>query len=340
MNSPANRVLLFCCVFLLAVAASCSRPTERPVQMEYARWFRVLDSSRVAVLSPAGGADTLQGPVRSLVCMSSSYVGFLEAIGADSVVTAVSGLSFLGNETVRARAVEAGYDAALDFEAILRVRPDLFLTYAVGATEPLYMGKLKELGIRAVILSEHLESHPLARAEYVKLFGVLTGHLQEADSVFAKVKERYLSLKQEEVRHRVLVNIPYADSWYIPGGDNYMTRLMRDAGAEILGAVPGQQESSVISLETAYQYAQKADFWLHPGWCRTKAQLKAVHPLFEKFPVLEGPVWNNTLQTTPAGGNRYWETGPVRPDLLLEDLVRLFRADTTSAPYHYYQRVN
>ena len=345
----------------LAIVAmtACTAPAESPVQMEYASWFRVLDSTRVVVLSPAGGADTLQGQVRSLVCMSSSYVGFLEALGADSVATAVSGLAFLGNARVQASALEAGYDAALDYEAILRAQPDLLLTYAVGGTDPLYLAKLRELGVRPVVLSEHLESHPLARAEYIKLFGVLTGRLARADSLFAAVRNRYRALARPETSCKVLLNIPYADSWYIPGGDNYMTRLLRDAGAEVLGAVPGRQESSVISLETAYQYALEADFWLHPGWCRTKAQLRAVHPLFASFPVLDRPVWNNTLQATPGGGNRYWETGPVRPDLVLEDLVRIFSgpgaADSAAvpapgaaapaaspapgAPYHYYEPV-
>ena len=335
----------------LAIVAmtACTAPAERPVQMEYASWFRVLDSTRVVVLSPAGGADTLQGQVRSLVCMSSSYVGFLEALGADSVATAVSGLAFLGNARVQASALEAGYDAALDYEAILRAQPDLLLTYAVGGTDPLYLAKLRELGVRPVVLSEHLESHPLARAEYIKLFGVLTGRLARADSLFAAVRNRYRALARPETSCKVLLNIPYADSWYIPGGDNYMTRLLRDAGAEVLGAVPGRQESSVISLETAYQYALEADFWLHPGWCRTKAQLRAVHPLFASFPVLDRPVWNNTLQATPGGGNRYWETGPVRPDLILEDLVRLFAPDgpgtpagpgAPDGPFHYYEPVN
>ena len=313
-------------------ALSCTAPAAQPeTAMEYARWFTLQDSS-VVVFTPGGGADTLQGPFHRLVCMSSSYVGFLEAIGADSAVVGVSGKAFLGNKKVQA--VEVGYDAALNYEAILQAKPDLFLTYSVSAVEPPYLAKLRELGIRPVILSEHLESHPLARAEYVKLFGALTGRLQQADSVFTEVRDRYLSLVQPEVTRKVLINIPYADQWFIPGGDNYMTRLIRDAGGELLGAVPGKQESSVISLETAYSYAKEADVWLHPGWCRTRAGLEQVHPLFREFPVLHKSVWNNTLQTTPGGGNRFWETGPVHPDWILDDLTRIFSG--SKGFMHYY----
>jgi len=323
---------------LLAGLFSCRGPVPSPESgRAYARWFDLTPGGDVVLISPYGGADTVRvgRPMERLVCMSTSYIGFLEAVGAENAVAAVSGLDFVGNVTVRERAVDVGYDAALDFEAILSLRPDLVLTYSVSPSEPPYLGKLRELGIPVAILCEHLESHPLARAEYVKLFGALTGRQAEADSVFRTVCARYDSLKTAGgEKKKVLVNIPYRDQWYIPGGDNYMTRLITDAGGTVLGAVPSRLESSVISVETAFSYAQEADFWLNPGWCRTKAQLRSVHPLFGDFPVLGKPVWNNTLQTVPGGGNRFWETGPVRPDLVLEDLVHIFSGTPFDANYY------
>jgi iron complex transport system substrate-binding protein len=267
--------------------------------------------------------------------MSSSYIGFLDVLGCDSVATAVSGLAYVSDPEVRAQAVDVGYDAALDYETILKVKPDLLLTYAVSAAEPPYLAKLRELGIRTAIIHEHLESHPLARAEYIKLFGLLTGRAALADSLFADIRDRYLSLVSETTTPaKVLVNIPYADQWYIPGGDNYMTRLIRDAGGRVLGAVPGRFESSVISVEKAFEYAQEADFWLNPGWCTTKDQLRSEHPLFADFPVIDKPVWNNTKQSTPGGGNAFWETGPARPDVILQDLRAIF--DGTEVPMQYF----
>ena len=335
MPAFPKRLLLF--LLSICLLACRQRPVETGTQMEYAQWFSVTEEGSVVVYSPTGAApDTLKGPFDRFICMSSSYVGYLEAIGADEAVTGVSGLDYLGNEAVRARAVEVGYDAALNYEAILQARPDLFLTYAVSAAEPPYLDKLKDLGIRCVILSEHLENHPLARAEYVKLFGALTGHRQEADSVFSAVRDRYLSLVQQpSARKKVLINIPYADIWYIPGADNYMAQLIRDAGGDLLGSEPGKTESGTIGLEQAYAYSREADLWLNPGWCCTREQLRSVHPLFASFPVLEKPVWNNTLQITEGGGNRFWETGPVHPDWILEDLVHIFTA-VPSAPMHYF----
>ena len=328
--------ILFPLLILLSSCVTHTRPAA-PGGMEYAQWFD-LQGDKAIIVSPYGGtADTLEvtAPLRSIVCMSSSYIGFLDAIGCDSVATAVSGLAYVSDPEVQAHAVDVGYDAALDYETILKLRPDLVLTYAVSAAEPPYLQKLRDLGIRTAVIHEHLESHPLARAEYIKFFGLLTGRKERADSLFADIRDRYLSLvKESDAPKSVLVNIPYADQWYIPGGDNYMTRLIHDAGGVVLGAVPGRFESSVISVEKAYELAQEADCWLNPGWCATKAQLRSVHPLFAGFPVLGKSVWNNTKQSTPGGGNAFWETGPAHPDLILEDLRAIF--DGTSVPGNYY----
>ena len=328
--------ILFPLLILLSSCVTHTRPAA-PGGMEYAQWFD-LQGDKAIIVSPYGGtADTLEvtAPLRSIVCMSSSYIGFLDAIGCDSVATAVSGLAYVSDPEVQAHAVDVGYDAALDYETILNLRPDLVLTYAVSAAEPPYLQKLRDLGIRTAVIHEHLESHPLARAEYIKFFGLLTGRKEQADSLFADIRDRYLSLvKETDAPKSVLVNIPYADQWYIPGGDNYMTRLIHDAGGVVLGAVPGRFESSVISVEKAYELAQEADCWLNPGWCATKAQLRSVHPLFADFPVLGKSVWNNTKQSTPGGGNAFWETGPAHPDLILEDLRAIF--DGTSVPGNYY----
>ena len=262
-------------LFLLASCATYTRPAA-PGGMEYAQWFD-LQGNKAIVTSPYGGAtDTLEvtEPVRSIVCMSSSYIGFLDALGCDSVATAVSGLAYVSDPEVRAHAVDVGYDAALDYETILKLRPDLVLTYAVSAAEPPYLQKLRDLGIRTAVIHEHLESHPLARAEYIKFFGLLTGRAALADSLFSDIRDRYLSLvKGTDTPKKVLVNIPYADQWYIPGGDNYMTRLIQDAGGAVLGAVPGRFESSVISVEKAFELAQEADCWLPGGRLLAQSRL-------------------------------------------------------------------
>ena len=302
---------------------------------EYARFFDVVMSdflTGVVVIQPDYmSADTLwfESPMDRLICMSSSHVAALSAIGADSVVVAVSGLRYISDpDVVRSGIKDIGYDAALDYEAILALEPDLLVTYAVTGAEPAYVAKLRSLGVRTLVLHDHLEQHPLARAEYVRLFGALTGRMEVADSVYAGVRDRYLELAATVDRGqsaKVLINVPYGDAWYIPGQDGYMSQLVRDAGGEVIGAAEGTSASSVISLEQAYEYSLQADLWLNPGSCRTREELGAAHHMFPRFgPLANGlPIYNNIRCVNEGGGNDFWEQGAVRPDLVLEDMISI-----------------
>ena len=331
-----------CGWLLVLVLTACARPVERETG-ESAAWFHLTEDGAVVTVSPYDGtADTLRldTPVRSLVCMSTSYIGFLEEIGEEKVVTGVSGCSFVTNPTVREHAVEVGYEAAPDYERILSLHPDLVITYTVSSVLPTYIVKLRSLGIRVLILYEHLEPHPLGKAEYVRLFGALTGKQEAADSAFSAVRAAYERLALPDdipSRKRALVNIPYGDQWYIPGAENYLTRLIRDAGGEILGAAAGTGQSTTVSVEKAFALSREADVWLHPGLCRTKAELRAVHPLFGDFPVIRKPVYNNILRYESGGGNDFWESGAMHPEWILEDLITILHPDLSSgAPLHYY----
>jgi iron complex transport system substrate-binding protein len=273
--------------------------------------------------------------------MSSTNVACLSAIGADSLVAAVSGAGYLAKLPYEG-VPDIGYEAALDYEKILEIKPDLLVTYVVSGAEPQYITKLRSLGVPVLVLHDHLENHPLARAEYVRLFGALTGRQEQADSVFSYVRDRYETLAESVEatdRVKVLLNIPYADAWYIPGAENYMSQLVRDAAGEVLGAQAGASRSRVVSLEDAYGISQKADIWLNPGHCRTRSQLASVHQLFPSFCPLANdlPIYNNTLRTTPEGGNDFWESGAVRPDLILEDLIQVFHYDGSGNLNYYFR---
>ena len=291
---------------------------------EQARFFEIIDGA-VVTISPYGGErDTLwvDEPLGSIVCMSSSYVACLSAVGCDSVVTGVSGLRFLSNGKVRA--VEVGYDAAPDYERIFALKPDLVVAYASSALVPDYVSFLRSSGIPVLLLYDHLETHPLARASYVRLFGALTGRQEEADAFFAGVSDAYHSyIYKGEQRRKVLVNLPYGDRWFVPGGANWFTRLVEDAGGEVLGAEEGESASSVISLEKACALSREADVWLNPGLCRSREDILGVSPVFEAFDV--PCIYNNIKRLSPGGGNDFWESGAVRPDLILSDLVSILQ---------------
>lgn len=360
MQRPLHILLLI--LVMTVMAGSCTDVrNEHETSCEYARYFDIFrvgkDSlSAVVAISPyTGHGDTLvlDRPLSNIVCMSSSQVAGLAAIGADSVISAVSGIKYISNPSIRARAGETGhiegglsrvydigYESSLDYERILKLNPDIVLTYTVSGAEPQYIARLRSLGIRVLVLHDHLEDHPLARAEYIRLYGALTGRQALADSLFEEISSRYESLAvrpdDDSDRVKVLLNVPYGDAWYIPGEESYMSRLIRDAGGEVLGAQHGTSVSGTVTLEQAYNLSQEADIWLNPGPYRTRKDLENSHHAFPMFgPLKNGkPIYNNTLRTTPEGGNDFWESGSVRPDLILEDMIRIFSDQNDSGSFN------
>ena len=91
----------------------------------------------------------------------------------------------------------------------------------------------------------------------------------------------------------------------------------------------------------AYLLANAADIWLNVGPCNTLAELTAQNPKFAEVPaVRDRMVFNNNRRQTPAGGSDFWESGVVRPDLVLRDLNAILRPETAgTAELHYYKRL-
>lgn len=293
-------------------------------------------------------------PLDRIVVMSTSHVGFLDAISASSIVSGVSGLDYVFSPDVAEAAasggvVDVGPDIAPNYERLLSLHPDLVLAYSVSNVLPDYVKTLESLGIRVFIVNEHRESHPLARASYVRLFGAVSGRMAEADSVLSSVAGNYARVASSvgEKRRKVLMNIPYNDQWFIPGGASYLATLVSDAGGEVLGAVPGAFESSVISVEEAYSLAKEADCWLNVGWCSTLDQLEGENPLFVDLVSIirenarkrgynpDDVIWNCNKRLNAHGGNDFWESGVVRPDRILMDLTSVFSDDGGEDLYYY-----
>lgn len=135
---------------------------------------------------------------------------------------------------------------------------------------------------------------------------------------------------------KVLVNLPYAGVWYVPGADSYMARLIRDAGGEVLGAERGTAQSGMISLERAYELSCEADFWLNAGNVRSLDELRRENAAFASFPVAApGRVYTNNRRAETGGGNDFWESGAVRPDLILKDLRTIFAGGPEDSLYYY-----
>ena len=258
-------------------------PLNRLIVMSTSHYGFLDAIGRTDAVVGVSGQDYLYFPAGALVCEDTATLGTLRG-GTGAERSEASGgaerseaseLPMLPPE--KQKPVDVGYEAAPDYEKIVSLKPDLLLTYSVSAAESPFMEKLRSLGIRVFVVNEHLESHPLARAAYIRLFGALVGNMEAADSVYNTICTDYKALADSisssgNPPRKVLLNIPYNDQWFVPSSDNYLTAMIKDAGGEVLGCEEGRAASSVMSVEKAYSLSKEADCWLNVGWCRTMDQ--------------------------------------------------------------------
>ena len=86
-----------------------------------------------------------------------------------------------------------------------------------------------------------------------------------------------------------------------------------------------------------------ADMWLNAGSAASLGELKSQFPKFTNTRcVRNGAVYNCNKRLNVAGGNDYWESGVVQPDVVLHDLIAIMHPevlDENDRELHYYQRL-
>ena len=338
----------FFIIILISFLVSCTssvrgRATGDVIyKPKYAKYFEILrygDTTVIITKNPWQGAENIDKRYEftsahpTLVCMSSSHTAFLDALGMDSVVVAVSGAKFIYNP-LHSIKTDIGFDNNLSIESIASLKPSLMTVYDVTGSGTAQNNKLETLSVPIIYIADFLEQTPLGRAEWVMVFGALTGQLDEAKELFSSIESSYNAKKDECSKtlnkKKVMLNTPYRDVWYAAGDSSYIATLINDAGGDYI--VKNMKVGEPISLETAYRLLADADLWLHPSaHIKTRKQLFEENPRFKHITL---PIFSNMRRTTDAGGSDFWESAVVRPDIVLADLSKIFANDTTGLYYY------
>ncbi len=306
----------------------------------YSSHFMVLGSSDsifLRVLNPWQGAVDVSldygfaigdSPCERIITMSSSHSAFLEALGCGERVVGVSSPHYLSSPLMQSLP-DVGYDAAMNFELVVGLRPDLFTCYEVSGGNSSYIKKLSTMGVDAVYIADYLEHSALAKAEWVVAFGAMMGCMDRAVEVFEWVEDNYMETKRHIEQHtqgnsrtaRVMLNSPYNDVWYLPGDSSYIVRLIEDAGGVYCAEGVGDNISRAVSVESAYGFLRTADVWLNPS-----ESIRSRQQLIRETPLLKGTstrIFTNNLRHGPQGGSDIWESGTLRCDLILLDIAKI-----------------
>lgn len=307
------------------------QPAEQgsvPVGNAYATGFQLTqtDSGTVVEVFQPYQRVCIHEPLRRLGTMSTVQVGFLYAIDAMESLVAVCNPELIYTP-VRGDEIDLGDSMKPSAERALQAGLDMLLAVNYGQYDNLEAVRLEKLGIPTIYINEWQESSPLARAEWIRVLGALTGRLHEADSVFAEVEMKYEELKNHKssiINHqspKIMSGNNFRGTWYVPSGKNYLAYLFKDAGAEYPFYEDERETSIPLTMEDCLRYFHEADVWVGAGGnsLAELAEMDEKHTWFKAYQ--NGRVYNWRKQRLPSGANNFWERGVVHPEEMLEDVI-------------------
>ena len=316
-----------------------------------ARFNYLLGNDPSRVPDSLSSIPFITSPVKSTVIMSTTFTGFLDTLGVASTITGVSGGDYIYNNELLQRyrsghIREVGYDQQMNYELILDLDPDVVFLFGVQSGIVQTVNKLQDAGIPVVICADYLEPHPLGRAEWIKFFAAFYEKQELAADIFREVAYRYDSIATSVATTRnanvtgiqakvalgtrgkapdVMLGLPWKDTWYVAGGASFAARLIHDAGGAYLFSDHEHAEAKPYDIETVFSRAMEAEVWLNPGIAGSLDEILEHDQRFGKLDVFNiGEVYNNNRRMGAGGGNDYWESGVIRPDQVLQDLVHIF----------------
>jgi iron complex transport system substrate-binding protein len=290
-------------------------------------------------------------PVKRVVCMSTSHVAMIDALGKSETICGISGADYIYNKNIRKRIVsnelvDVGYGDYMNAEQVIALAPDVVFAYGIDRQSLAPFDKLKKAGIPVVYIGEYLENHPLGRLEWIRFFSCFFDCAGQADLLYDSISLNYLQqsedAKNSTIKPLVLTGMPWKGTWFVPGGNAYLSNMITDAGGTYIWKNLSGCESIPLSIETVFAEATEAQFWIHPNACKTQAEIVQTDNRFNDFrPISMAKIYNNNAQTTDKGGNDYWESGVVHIDVVLKDLIHIFHPELL--PNHkliYYTNIN
>ena len=259
---------------------------------------------------PVGFEDAIliDTPMTKVVCISTTHVAEMDRLGLADSISGVTNVSWLYDKSVvekvrRNEIADLGNDE-INYEKLVELHPAfVFTSGSYDGGDKLKM-KLDALHIISVLDLEYKEQDPLARAEWLKFVAAFYGREHEADSIFNTIETNYISLKEKvknaSSRPTVFCNMPFKEIWYMPCGENYIARLIADAGGNFLWKDATATNGLNLSLdyESVYAKAGNADFWINQGFAASLKEIKAADKKNVYFSRLIKPV--KCITTTNA----------------------------------------
>ena len=310
----------------------------RLITIQNARYLVVPENSTV----PNGLSEditVLQKPLKNVYLVSTSAMDPILKLDALSAVT-LSGTSAENWYLPEAKeAMEngeisyAGKYSAPDYELIVSANCGLAIENTMIYHTPEVKEQLEKFGIPVLVERSSYESDPLARMEWVKLYGILFDKEAEAETFFNEQVQRIQPLLEQDTTGKTAAffSVTSNNLVTVRKSNDYVAKMMGMAGGEYVFSDLSDNGNNLatinLSLEEFYAGAKDADVLIYnstiEGKIETTEQLLSKCPMLADFKAVQnGNVWCTTQSL--------FQESMELPDLIL-DMNRVFTAESPNA---------
>ncbi|GAA4272382.1 ABC transporter substrate-binding protein [Aquimarina gracilis] len=292
----------------------------------------------------------IEVPIERVVVTSTTDIPMLEYLNLEQKLVGFPYTDYISSEKTRTlidngSIKELGKEYNLNTEIVLELDPELVVGFSASGDTKSY-DLIQKTGIPVVINGSWMEEHPLGRAEWIKFIAAFFGKESLAEEVFQNIKKDYneaITLTQSvKDTPTVLSGNMFKDVWHVPGGNSYVAKFLKDANTKYLWEETKKTGSIALSFESVLEKAQKADLWIGSGNSRSLSELKEKNHQYALFEAFKNKaVYSSTLKMGTKGGLIYYELGPMRPDLVLKDIIQIAHPNllTDYEPY-FFEKLN
>ena len=285
-------------------------------------------------------------PVQRAAVFTTVHCALLTELGLGSHIVGVADAKYIKvpyiQEQIKAgRIVDCGNGLNPVVEKIMDVKPEVIMLSPFENSGG--YGKTEEIGIPLIECAEYMETSPLARAEWMRFYGMLFGVADKADDLFSQVDSSYIALKQQAAKagkgRSVIVDKVVGSVWYMPGGRSTIGQMLQDAGGQYPWATDNQSGSLSLPFETVLERGGESDVWMlryssDHDW-DYKELLSGHHGYSQLKAVREHEVYGCNVEQS-----HFYEDTPFHPDRLLCDFLQILHPDIIGLPpLRYYKKI-
>lgn len=277
--------------------------------------------------------DTVRTPLESNLVFTAPHCQLLTELGCQNAITGVCDKDYINIPDIKSRAqadakvahpiMDCGSSMQPDIERIIALHPEALLISPFENNGG--YGKLDKLRIPIIETADYMETSPLGRAEWIKLYGLLLSS-SKADSLFSAIEKEYLQLKAEAAKLplglSILTERKTGNVWYVPGGKSTMGILLRDAHAKYIFADDQHSGSLSMSPEQIIAKGNQIDAWAlkyFGGNALTKNDLLAEYQGYQALKAFQ----SGNIYETNTSREPYFELTSFHPEILLREFIIL-----------------